>query len=135
MPAVPVIDVVIGFLILETALSFFGGFIGGFLSGIAWQAHVVAMVFGFAAAPAAMRLPVGRHRPLRKMSFAPWRALATTPELRGILEEAERADLPEIREAWLEKFVHAMKCPNCGGPVKKSLGRLTSRCGWKTRLG
>jgi membrane associated rhomboid family serine protease len=134
IPTIPVIDVVIGFLLLETVLSIFGGFFGGILSGIAWQAHVIAMVFGFAVAPLVMRIPAGRHRPLKKMSFTSWRALATTPELRGIVEEAERADLPEIREAWLEKFVRAMKCPRCGGPVKRSFGRLTSRCGWKARL-
>ena len=133
VPALPVIDVVIGFLLLETALSFLGGFFG--LQSIAWQAHVVAMIFGFATAPLVMRIPSKRQRPLKKMSFTEWQALATTPDLRAILEEAERADIPEIRDAWLEKFVRAMKCPQCGGPVKMRLGRLTSPCGWKGRLG
>jgi hypothetical protein len=132
-PSLPVIDVVIGFLLLETALSFFGGFFG--LQAIAWQAHVVAMIFGFVTAPLVMRIPYGRQRPLKRMSFTEWQALATTPELRAILEEAERADIPEIRDAWLEKFVRAMKCPRCGGPVKMRFGRLTSSCGWRGRLG
>ena len=117
----------------STALSFFGGFFG--LQSIAWQAHVVAMIFGFVAAPLVMRIPVGRQRPLKPMSFTQWQALATTLELRSILEEAERADIPEIRDAWLEKFVHAMRCPQCGGPVKMRFGRLTSPCGWRGRLG
>ncbi len=132
IPALPVIDVVIGFLVLETALSLFGGVFG--LQGIAWQAHVIAMIFGFVAAPLVMRIPAGRHRPLKRMSFLAWEALATTPELRSMLEEAERADIAEIRDAWLDKFVRAMKCPQCGGPVRMRFGRLTSPCGWKGRL-
>jgi membrane associated rhomboid family serine protease len=133
MPSFRVIDVVIGFVVLETVLSFLGGFLGP-LSGIAWQAHVVAMIFGFACAPLVMRIPSKRQRPLKKVSFASWRALATTPDLREILDEAERADLPEIRDAWMEKFVHAMRCPQCGGPVRRRSGKLTSPCGWKARL-
>lgn len=133
VPALPVIEVVIGFLLLETALSFFGGLFG--LGGIAWQAHVIAMIFGFVAAPLVMRIPSARQRPLKRMSFPAWEAFATTPELRALLEEAEHADIAEIRDAWLEKFVAAMKCPRCGGPVRMRFGRLTSSCGWKGRLG
>ena len=133
LPTIRVIDLVIGFLVLETALSFFGGFVP-YASNVAWEAHVIAMVFGLAVAPLVMRIPLGRRRPLRKMSFEPMRALATTPELRSIVEEAERADLPEIRDAWVEKFVTAMRCPRCGGPVKRRLGRLTSPCGWRGRI-
>ena len=133
LPAFRVIDVVVGFLVLETAFSVLGGFFGP-LSGIAWIAHVIAMALGFAIAPLVMRIPSRRHRPHKKVSFASWQTFATTPELREILEEAQRADIPEIREAWMEKFVAAMRCPKCGGPVKKSLGRLTSSCGWKGRV-
>ena len=133
IPSIPIIDLAIGFILLETLLSFVPGFLP-FLGSIAWLAHVFAMIFGIFVAPLVMKIPVGRQRPLRKMSFDAWRAYATTPELRSILEEAERADLPEIRDAWLEKFVKAMRCPQCGGPVKRSLGRLTSPCGWRGRL-
>lgn len=133
LPSLPVIDVVIGFLLLETALSFFGGVFG--LAGIAWEAHVIAMIFGFVAAPLVMRIPSKRQRPLKPLNFTSWQSLAATPELRSILEEAERADIPEIRDAWLEKFVRAMKCPQCGGPVKMRFGRLKSSCGWRGRLG
>jgi len=133
LPTIPVIDLVIGFLVLETALSFVGGFVP-FASGIAWEAHVIAMVFGLAVAPLVLRIPIGRRKPLRKMSFESMRALATTPELRSIFEEVERADIPEIRDAWVEKFVKAMRCPRCGGPVKRSFGRLTSPCGWRGRM-
>ncbi len=133
LPAIPMIDVVIGFLVLETALSFFGGSVPIF-GAVAWQAHVISMIFGLAVAPLVMRIPVGRKRAVKTMSLASWQSLATTPELRSILEEAQRADIPEIRDAWLDKFVKALRCPQCGGPVKRSFGRLTSSCGWKARL-
>lgn len=132
LPAVPMIDVVIGFLVLETALSFFGGFTA-FFGTVAWEAHVIAMVFGLAVAPLVMRIPVGRRQTLKPVSLAAWRPLATTPELLSFLEEAQRADLPEIRDAWMEQFVNAMRCPRCGGPVKRSVGRFSSPCGWKAR--
>lgn len=132
-PSFRVIDVVIGFLVLETALGIFGRFLGA-LSGIAWQAHVIAMALGFAIAPLVMRLPSRRQPRMKQISFASWRSLAATPELREILEEAEKADLPEIRDAWMEKFVQAMRCPQCGGPVKRSFGRLSSSCGWHMSL-
>lgn len=133
LPAIPMIDFVIGFLVLETALSFFGGTVPVF-GAVAWEAHVIAMIFGLAIAPLVMRIPVGRRRSLKPIPLETWRAYATTPELRSILEEAERADLPEIRDAWMEKFVRAMKCPQCGGPVKRSFGRLSSPCGWRGRV-
>ena len=134
LPSFRVIDVVIGFLVLETLFTVIGSSLGP-LSNIAWLAHVIAMAFGFAAAPVVMRIPSKRGRPLKAISFASWQSLATTPELRGILEEAQKADLPEIRDAWMDKFVRALRCPQCGGPVKHTLGRLTSACGWKERIG
>lgn len=132
VPALPVIDVVIGFLILETVLSMVP--FGGPLSNVAWQAHVIAAVFGFAEAPLIMRIPSRTGKVRRLTPVAGLRPLAVTPELQKILEEAESADLPEIRDAWIEKFVRAMRCPQCGGPVRLRFGRLSSKCGWKARV-
>lgn len=127
MPALPVVDIVIGFLILETILGLFGP------PGVAWEAHAGAIAFGFAAAPAVMRLPLpgGRERGRRAVRLDGLRDLATTPELRRILEEADRADLPETRLAWIEKFVQTARCPQCGGPLRRRFGRITSDCGWR----
>ncbi|TLZ43050.1 MAG: rhomboid family intramembrane serine protease [Methanobacteriota archaeon] len=121
----PVIQVVVLFLALEAVL---GVLLPG---GIAWEGHAGALVFGFAAAPAIMRLPLPGRRSPRLRSLAGWKDLATTFELVRILEEAERADLAETREAWVEKFVAAARCPQCGGPLRLRFGRLTSKCGWR----
>lgn len=134
LPAIPVIELVLGFLILETVLSFTGFLLPGF-GNVAWQAHVVAMIFGLAAAPLVMRLPAGARRPTRLMPIEALRALATTPDLRSILEEAEAVDIPELRAAWVEKFVQKARCPRCGGPIRLRFGRLSSPCGWHERIG
>lgn len=128
VPALPVIEVVVLFLVLETVLTFVGP------QGIAWPAHVGALVFGFAAAPGVQRLPLPKGRPTRLRSLAALRDLATSPELQTILDQAVQADLPETREAWVEKFLRAARCPRCGGPLRLRFGRLVSECGWRRGL-
>lgn len=128
VPAIPVIQMVVLFLALEMVL-------GVLLPiGIAWEGHAGALVFGFAAAPAIMRLPLPGRRTPRLPSLDGLRDLAPTPELAQILDEAERADLPETREAWMEKFIGEARCPRCGGPLKARFGRLASPCGWRRAL-
>jgi hypothetical protein len=129
MPAIPVAQLVVIFLVLEVLLGLVGP------SGIAWEAHVAGIAFGFAAAPAVMRLPIpGRRRAGKAPPIDGVRDLATTPELRSILDEAARADLPETRDAWMQKFVASARCPRCGGPLRMRFGRLASPCGWRRAL-
>lgn len=127
VPSFRVIEVVVIFLALEGLLSFLGPL------GIAWEAHVGAVVFGFAAAPWFMRLPLGGGRG-RLVPINALEDLATSPELERIFHEAERADLPETRDAWIESFIRAARCPRCGGPLRRRFGRITSECGWRRRL-
>ncbi len=127
VPSFPVIEVVVIFLALEGLLGVLGPL------GIAWEAHVGALVFGFATAPFFMRIPLrggrGRLVPVNSLED-----LATSPELQRILHEAERADLPETRDAWIASFVRAARCPRCAGPLRRRFGRITSDCGWHRRL-
>jgi len=125
MPALPVIQVVLLFLALEMV---FGVLLSG---GIAWEAHAGALAFGFATAPAVMRLPLPGRRSPRLRDLAGLRDLASTRDLERILDEAQRTDLPETREAWIEKFISTARCPRCGGPLRARFGRLTSECGWR----
>ena len=127
VPSFRVIEVVVIFLAIEGLLGFVGPL------GIAWEAHVGALVFGFATAPFFMRLPLrggrGRLVPVHALED-----LATTPELQRVFHDAERADLPETRDAWIESFVRAARCPRCAGPLRRRFGRITSNCGWRRRL-
>ncbi len=135
VPALPVIQVVVGFLVLETVLSVLPSFGVGFGSNVAWEAHVIATVFAFAVAPLVMRIPAGKVRMRKPTPVGGLQDLATTPELRSILAEAGSADIPELREAWIEKFAAKARCPSCGGPLRLRFGGLSSPCGWKRRLG
>lgn len=127
MPTLPVAQLVVLFLAIEGVFALVGP------RGIAWEAHVGALAFGFAAAPAVMRLPLPGGRK-RLVAVGGLRALATTPDLRRILEEVERADLPETREAWVDSFIRAARCPKCGGTVRRRFGRVVSECGWRLAL-
>ncbi len=127
IPSLPVVEVVVVFLVLETLLGFLGPL------GIAWETHVAALIFGFATAPRFMRLPLRGGRG-RLISVKVIEDLATTPELQRILKEAAQADLPETREAWIESFVRAARCPRCAGPLHRRFGRIVSDCGWHRRL-
>ena len=128
IPALPILQVVIGFLVLESLLGLVGP------AGIAWEAHVGGLALGLAAAPAVARLPLGRSMGSRLAFLDELRDLATTPELRSLLEDAGAADRPELREAWVETFVAKARCPKCGGPLLVRLGSLRSDCGWRRRF-
>lgn len=132
VPALPVIHVVIAFLVLETALTLMRGLVPG--QTIAWEAHVGGILFGFVAAPFVMRLPSRKGRVTPLATLASLHDLATTRELKSILSEAENADLVEIRQAWIEKFVRACPCPKCGGPLRLRFGRMRSACGWHRKI-
>src|SRR2546425_1149031 len=80
-----------------------------------------------------MRTPLRGGRG-RLVPVSALEALATSPELQRMFHEAERADLPETREAWIESFVRAARCPRCAGPLRRRFGRITSDCGWRRRL-
>src|SRR3989442_4486496 len=127
VPSFPVIEVVVIFLALEGLLGFLGPL------GIAWEAHVGALVFGFSTVRLFIRIPLRGGRG-RLVPVSALEDLATSPELQRMFHEAERADLPETREAWIESFVRAARCPRCAGPLRRRFGRITSDCGWRRRL-
>lgn len=128
-PTVPVIWVAVGYLFVSFVLA------AGSSGFIAHEAHIGGMAFGFAAAPAIMRVPARRaQRPLAALDFDALGPLAGTRELRQILEELKAADVPEVRAAWLEKFAANARCPRCGGPLRHRRRTLSSTCGWRLAL-
>lgn len=129
LPLLPVLYYVIGFVVLEffLALVFRG-------SGIAWEAHVAGLVFGFATAPIVMRIP-DRTRVLAVRDFSGLRPLVMGRDLEEIYDHLSRESLREAQEAWLEKFARKAKCPQCGLPLNWSRGSLRSECGWKLKVG
>jgi len=125
LPAVPVLYLALGYLLLNFA------FLAGSFSRVAWEAHLGGLGFGLVAAPLVMRIPAGGPAKLAALNVAALEPLATTRELRQILDELKRADVPEVRAAWLGQFAAKARCPTCGGPVRIRRNRLTSTCGWR----
>lgn len=127
-PGVPVIWVVVGYLLFSFVMTTAGA------SGVANEAHLGGLAFGFAAAPLIMRVQVrGTAKPVA-IDLAALEPLATTRELREILDELRRADVAEVRAAWLEKFASSARCPRCGEPLRLRFRALRSSCGWRQRL-
>ena len=131
LPPLPAIYYVLGFLVVETLLAF-APFTAD--SGIAWEAHVIGLAFGFAAAPLVMRIPAKARVRSVAVDAAKLEPLATTRELRAILDDLKAADLPETKLAWLEKFAAKASCPHCGGPLRLRRSAVTSTCGWRLRF-
>lgn len=128
LPAVPVIWVVIGYLLFSFVMTLSGP------TGVAQEAHIGGLAFGFAAAPLIMRIEVKRPSKLASFDASSLDALATTRELRDILDELKVADVAEVRSAWLDKFAARARCPRCGGPLRLRGNALRSACGWRLRL-
>ncbi len=129
LPSVPVIWLAIAYLLISFA------FAASPFTGVAYEAHIGGLAFGLVMAPLIMRIPEGRaSKPLGALNLAPLEPLATTRELREILDELRVADVAEVRAAWLEKFAANLHCPTCGGPVRVRRGALTSNCGWRQPL-
>lgn len=128
LPAVPIIWVVVGYLVFSFVMTTAGP------DGIAHEAHLGGLAFGFAAAPLIMRVEFKRSTKLASFDASALGALATTRELREVLEELKAADVPEVRAAWLDKFAANARCPRCGGPVRLRGRSLRSACGWRLRL-
>jgi hypothetical protein len=129
-PPQPVIYWVVGFIVVQFVLWAVNP-----LSGIAWEAHVAGLAFGFALAPAVMRIPrrkVGERTRVR--DFSVLKPLAVGRELDEVYGMLAKETLPEAQDAWLERFAAKAACPRCGKPMRYRRGALRSECGWKLRI-
>lgn len=126
LPTVPVIWVALGFLLFSFLL------VVGSPGAVAHEAHLGGIAFGFTAAAPIMRLAEPRAAKAPPgIEASRLEPLATTRELRQILDELRAADVPEVRAAWLEKFAANARCPRCGGPLRLRRATLASPCGWR----
>ena len=132
LPPMPAIYWVIGFVVVQFLLSLVA-MGGGPLSGIAWEAHIAGLAFGFATAPLVMRIPA-RKKPERLRDFSALRPLAKGAELDEVLGHLSKEPLGEVQRAWLEKFAAKAVCPQCGRPLRFTRGTMRSECGWKLRI-
>lgn len=114
------------FLLIDTLLAFVD-------TGIAHLAHIGGALSGFLIAPLIMRLELKKES--AKVRTEGLESLATTPELKDILERVRDEDDVKVREAWLERFFSKISCPQCQKGLKRKRKYLyCEECGWKTEI-
>lgn len=124
MPNVPVYLAVGVIMAWQFVLLFFGS------PGVAVEAHLGGIAAGMLLAPLLRRSkPVAqRARPIHLDE------LATTAELRELLDKIEGETVEEVRDVWIEYFLEKARCPVCQGPLTRKGKAVTSECGWERRL-
>jgi len=126
LPNMPIYVLVIIFLLIETFLAFMRA------DHIAHIAHISGVVSGFLIAPLIAKMEMKKvDVKARATGLEP---LATTPELKEILDRIKTEDDVNVRKAWVERFYSRVTCPNCGkGLSTKRKSLYCESCGWKTQ--
>lgn len=118
----PVIVATLLFAGLETLYT-----VGRISDGVAHEAHIGGLVCGVALA-AVLRQVIPRT-----VSAAPLNgrlaSLAQTDRQRQLLKKVEEADIPEVRDAWMARFLEEVECPHCGGSLIAHRGIRCQHCG------
>lgn len=134
---VRIIYAAVFFVVLEIFYEFFLndpgdntahlGHLGGLFFGIVVAAVITrGRIFGRVEGEE----PLDEKAPLKVPDLAP---LATTRELREILEKIRGEDEPDVQMAWLEHFISKARCPRCGGHLSMDglrKGGIACTCGW-----
>jgi len=126
LPPIPVYVLVILYLLISSFLLLI------YPGGIAHEAHIAGALSGWFLAPLVMKIEL--RRTVRTGDLSPLEVLATTSELKDILRTIEGENLPEVRNAWLERFINRSRCTECGGDLRKRGRKILSKCGWKIKL-
>ncbi|MFQ6106399.1 MAG: rhomboid family intramembrane serine protease [Thermoplasmata archaeon] len=102
-------------------------------SHTAQEAHLAGLAGGLFFGPLVMR--IGPHpEKERYLILTGLRQLAVNDDLRAILGRIEDESLEDVRRAWLERFVHKARCPECGGPLRVRGRGIYSDCGWSVKI-
>jgi membrane associated rhomboid family serine protease len=102
---------------------------------IAAEAHIGGAVAGFLIAPLIMKVPATLKKPRQvRINLSTLRELATTDELREMLDKIVKETVPDIQLVWLDHFLKKARCPRCGKKIDISGSRLSSDCGWRAKL-
>ncbi len=124
---VPVILVAVVYFLIETVFVLFlvqdsvGHIVhvGGFVAGI-----YIALLLKKYEPP----------KKEKKTDLNIFEKLASTDELKNILETIKKEDIPEIRNAWIEEFMKKVVCPKCGKKLRIWGNSAVCKCGYKVKL-
>jgi membrane associated rhomboid family serine protease len=69
----------------------------------------------------------------RTLDYTSLNSLATTPELKQILDRIQQESVPQVRDIWLDHFLEKTTCPKCQSPLKHFNGKIwCDTCGFKS---
>jgi membrane associated rhomboid family serine protease len=70
----------------------------------------------------------------KKADISVFEKLASTEELKNILETIKKEDIPEIRNVWIEEFMKKIRCPKCGKKLRIWENTVSCKCGYGVKL-
>ncbi len=143
---VKVLYAVILFAVFETVLVWWTSG-GGGQDNTAHLAHLGGLVSGIILAA----VFIGRQEKIRKstqtiyydsfvqpkvqkIDMSKLKNLATTPELKEMLNRIEQETLPQVRDVWVEHFFEKARCPKCDSQLNHFDKKLwCENCGFRTK--
>jgi len=127
---VPVILVAVVYFLIETIFTLF--FIQ---DSVGHVVHVGGFVSGVYIAFLLKRYePLKKEEKKEKTGMSMFDKLASTDELKNILQTIKKEDIPEIRNVWIEEFMKKVVCPKCGKKLKIWGNAAVCKCGYKVKL-
>lgn len=118
---VPVLFAVVLFLALETLYVAFA-----IQDNVAHIAHIGGLITGVVLA----LLLKGKAQKEIKAENVSIKSLATTDELKELLQKIEKEDIKEIKEVWIEEFLKKANCPKCNKKLMLKGNFAYSECGF-----
>ncbi len=87
------------------------------LGGVAYLAHLGGLIAGVVLSI----ILIKKETPIKKeeLDFGALEKSLSTEKQKEIFEKIKEADVPEVREAWFSHLLKELKCPQCGGKIKK----------------
>lgn len=68
-----------------------------------------------------------------KIDYSKLKKLASTPNLKEMLNRIENETVPQVRDVWLEHFFERAICPKCKNPLNHFNGKVwCENCGFRT---
>jgi membrane associated rhomboid family serine protease len=141
---IKVIYAVVIFAVLETIIVFIDvpndttahlAHIGGLLGGIILSALLLRNSRSPTNQPY-QTISYDSYAPPKSghINFGELEKLASTPEEHQMLDRVKTETIPQVRDAWIERFLEKIKCPKCGNPLHSFEGKIwCDSCGFKTK--
>jgi len=109
--------------------------LGGLISGVILAALIIRSKRA-ESDTSTVTVSYDSHAPRKpgKINFSSLNELATTPELKDMLNRIENETVPQVRDIWLEHFIEKTRCPRCGKTLNHFDKEIwCENCGFKTR--